>query len=259
MNASRIAVIGACLAFGACSADADDRGRLVVSAAVSVSDALRAVANEYARDRPVKVVLNVAGSDTLATQLIAGARVDLFLSADERQMDRAEAAGRIQSSTRVNLLTNQLVVVVPTDQTPRASGVETLLMAPWVRYIAMGDPDAVPAGVYARQYLESVGIWDAVRSKVVPVRDVRAALAAVDAGNADVGIVYRTDLVAARRVREAFAVPVDEGPHITYPMAMLADARNRTEARRFLGFLRGPEARAIFKNAGFLLLTGGTS
>ena len=173
--------------------------------------------------------------------------------------NRAEAAGRILSSTRVNLLTNQLVVVVPTDQTPPASALETLLTAPWVRYIAIGDPDAVPVGVYTRQYLESVGVWDAVRSKVVPSRDVRAALAAVEAGNADVGIVYRTDLAAARRVREAFAVPVDDGPHITYPVAVLADARNETQARRFLDFLRGPVARAIFTDAGFLLLPGGVS
>ena len=261
MFSSRLALVLAVFAPLACGLagngheDAGEAERLVVSAAVSVSEALRAVSGEYARVSGVEVVVNAAGSDTLATQLIAGARADLFLSADDRQMDRAEAAGRILSSTRADLLTNQLVVAVPTDQTRPASSVEDLAK-PWVRRFAMGDPDAVPAGVYAQQYLQSVGLWDTVRSKVVPTRDVRAVLAAVEAGNVDAGFVYRTDLIGAKWVSVAFAVPVDQGPRIRYPIAVLTDAPNTVAARRFLGFLRGPEARGIFEEAGFIVVGG---
>lgn len=256
MCASRISLLVVCLGLGACdpSPSGNDAERLVVSAAVSVSDALRTVADAYTRVSRVDVLINIAGSDTLATQLIAGARADLFLSADYRQMDRAEEAGRILTSTRVDLLTNQLVAVVPTDRTHTASGIDDLLQAPWVRYVAMGDPDAVPAGVYAQRYLRSVGLWDAVQSKVVPTRDVRAALAAVEAGNADVGVIYRTDLAMARMVRVAFAVPVHEGPRIRYPVAVVADGRNEVAARRFLSFLRRSEARRIFEEAGFIVV-----
>ena len=256
MCASRISLLVVCLGLGACDSSPSGNGaeQLVVSAAVSVSDALRTVADAYTPVSGVDVLLNVAGSDTLATQLINGARADLFLSADYRQMDRAEEAGRILTSTRVDLLSNQLVAVVPTDRAHTASGIDDLLQAPWVRYVAMGDPDAVPAGVYARRYLLSVGLWDAVQSKVVPTRDVRAALAAVEAGNADVGFIYRTDLAVDTMVRVAFAVPVHEGPRIRYPVALVADGRNEAAAQRFLRFLRRSEARRIFEEAGFILM-----
>ena len=256
MCASRISLLVVCLGLGACDSSPSGNGaeQLVVSAAVSVSDALRTVADAYTPVRGVDVLLNVAGSDTLSTQLINGARADLFLSADYRQMDRAEEAGRILTSTRVDLLSNQLVAVVPTDRAHTASGIDDLLQAPWVRYVAMGDPDAVPAGVYARRYLRRVGLWDAVQSKVVPTRDVRAALAAVEAGNADVGLIYRTDLAVDTMVRVAFSVPVHEGPRIRYPVALVADGRNEAAAQRFLSFLRRSEARRIFEEAGFILM-----
>ena len=245
----------ACLSLGACDSNPSGTGaeQLVVSAAVSVSDALRTVADAYTRVSRVDVLLNVAGSDTLATQLIAGARADLFLSADDRQMDRAEKAGRIQTSTRFDLLTNQLVVVVSTDRAHSASGLDDLLQAPWVRYVAIGDPDAVPAGVYAQRYLRSAGLWDGIESKVVPTRDVRAVLAAVEAGNADVGVIYRTDLAVATAVRVAFAVPVQEGPRIRYPVAVVADGGNEAAARQFLSFLRQSEAQGLFEEAGFIM------
>ena len=118
----------------------------------------------------------------------------------------------------------------------------------------MGDPDAVPAGVYARQFLQSVGLWSAVRTKVVPTRNVRAVIAAVEAGNADVGFVYRTDLALAESLELAFAIPVDEGPQIRYVAAVAAAAPNESGARQLLAFLRGDIARRIFEDAGFITL-----
>ena len=227
---------------------------VLVSAAVSLSDALVVIATEYERATGVSVVLNLAGSDTLATQLAAGAPADVFVSADGRQMDRVEDDGVIAAGTRVDLLANQLVVVVPSDRGQTVTGAEDLLLSR-IRRIAMGDPESVPAGVYARQYLEAAGLWEDVRSKVVPTRDVRAALAVVEAGNADVGIVYRTDVVRTGGVRLAFEIPIDQGPPIRYPAAATAGA-SEERASRFLAFLSGSFARAAFEDAGFIPLSG---
>ena len=232
-----------------------DVPRMVVSVAVSLSDALRTAADEFERTTDVTVDLNVGASDTLATQLLAGASVDLFFSADSRQMDRVEAGGRVVTSTRVDLLSNQLVVVSHVDLAGRVSGI-TDLEHSRVGRIAMGDPDSVPAGVYAREFLESVGMWDTVRSKVVPTRGVRAALAAVEAGNADVGVVYRTDVALAENVAIAFVIPIDQGPQIRYVAAVTAGAPHEAAARQLLTFLRAGRAQRIFEDAGFIALGG---
>jgi len=230
--------------------------RVVVSAAVSLANALRQALDEFERINDATVVLNVAGSDTLATQLLAGASVDLFFSADTRQMDRVEASGGILAPTRVDLLSNQLVVVSHVDDEHVLE--ITDLAHPRVRRIAMGDPDAVPAGVYAREFLQSIGIWDAVRSRIVPTRNVRAVLAAVEAGNADIGFVYRTDVTLAENVEMAFAIPVDQGPEIRYVAAVTSDAPHEAAARQLLIFLGGGRARRIFEGEGFIAL-GATS
>ncbi len=254
MCARQIVLSTAVLAIAACGAGGEPRSNEVlrVSAAVSLSDALSAVAVEYERATGVSVVLNLAGSDTLATQLVAGAPADVFVSADGWQMDRVEDAGITVAATRIDLLSNQLLVVVPSTGGPQVTEVDDLRSSQ-VRRIAIGDPDSVPAGVYAKQYLESVRLWDDLRSKVVPTRDVRAALAVVAAGNAEVGIVYRTDLVGAGGVSVAFEIPIDQGPPIRYPAAATSGA-SEAAARRFLAFLSGDMARAAFEDAGFIPL-----
>ena len=234
-----------------------DAQRIVVSVAVSLSDALRRASDEFERTTGVTVDLNVGGSDTLATQLLAGATGDLFVSADTRQMDRVEAGGRIITSTRVDLFSNQLVVVSSVDLAGYVSGIRDLESLR-VRRIAMGDPESVPAGVYAQEFLKSVGIWDTVRSKVVPTRSVRAALAAVEAGNADVGVVYQTDVALAENVSIAFVVPVEQGPRIRYVAAVAAGAPHESTAKQLLNFLRATRARRIFEDAGFIALGGAT-
>lgn len=257
MVACRSVLFATILAVSACGSSdtVSSDSPVVASVAVSLSSALRKAADEFERATDVTVVLNAGGSDTLATQLLAGARVDLFLSADTRQMDRVEAGGGVVTATRVDLFSNQLVAVSHIDRVGEVSGV-TDLEGSQVRRIAMGDPDSVPAGVYAREFLESVGIWDAVRFKVVPTRNVRAALAAVEAGNADVAFIYRTDVMLADRVGIAFAIPVDQGPQIRYVAAVTSDAPREAAARQLLNFLRSGRARRIFEDAGFIVLPG---
>lgn len=257
MCARQFLLSTALLAITACGdgKHSDPKEALLVSAAVSLSDALSVVATEYERASGISVVLNLAGSDTLATQLAAGAPADVFVSADRRQMDRIENDGLVVAATRVDLLANQLVVVVPSTRAEPVTKPDDLRSSR-IRRIAMGDPDSVPAGVYAKQYLEAAGLWEDIRSKVLPTRDVRAALAVVAAGNADAGIVYRTDVVRASGVSVAFDVPVDRGPPIRYPAAATVGAREAA-ATEFLAFLSGDVARVAFEDAGFIPLSPG--
>jgi len=245
---------------GAAGGDAGGAGppTLLVSAAASLSEVVGAVADRFEEERGVRILLNVAGSQMLASQLIEGAPVDVFISADVLQMERAAAAGRIDAARRVDLLSNQLVIVVPSDRVGTVRGPHDLA-DPSIERIALGDPEAVPAGVYARRYLESQGLWASLGGRIVPANSVRAALRAVEAGTVDAGIVYRTDVRTSAGAAIAFAVPVEAGPPIVYPAAVARDAADPAEAARFLDYLRSDAARRRFDEAGFVSLpaTGG--
>ena len=233
-----------------------DPPTLLVSAAASLSDAIGAVADRFEQEEGVRILLNVAGSQMLAAQIIEGAPADVFISADVVQMERAAAAGRIDAARRVDLFSNQLVIVVPSDRAGTVSKPRDLLHASIGR-IALGDPEAVPAGVYARRYLESQGLWAALEARIVPAGSVRAALRAVEAGTVDAGIVYRTDVRTAAGAVVAFAVPAEDGPAIVYPAAVVRDAPNAADAARFLDYLQSDAARRRFDAAGFIGLPAG--
>ena len=228
-----------------------DPPTLLVSAAASLSEAVGAVADRFEEEQGFRVLLNVAGSQVLASQIIEGAPADVFISADVLQMERAAAAGRIDAARRVDLLSNQLVIVVPSDRAGTVAAPRDLANAS-IRRIALGDPEAVPAGVYARRYLESQGLWEPLAARVVPAGSVRAALRAVEAGTVDAGIVYRTDVRTSAGAVVAFAVPPEEGPSIVYPAAVVRDAPNPAGAARFLDYLQSDAARRRFDATGFL-------
>jgi molybdate transport system substrate-binding protein len=223
--------------------------RLTVSVASSLADVMGRVVTAWRARGGGEVALNAAGSNVLARQIVQGAPVDVFFSADAAQMKVAAASGRlVEGSVRV-LLTNRLVVIVPTTAGQVRLRPADLTM-PRVRRLAIGQPDSVPAGVYARQWLEAQSVWQGVAPKVVPVLTARAALAAVAAGRADAGIVFATDALANTEVRVAYEVPAAETPGIAYPVAVVRTAR-ATEAQRFVEFLQSAEARTLFEAAGF--------
>jgi molybdate transport system substrate-binding protein len=224
------------------------RGRL---AAASLSDALTEVATRYERQTGDRVRLDFGASSTLALQIEKGAPADLFFSADEAKMDELERRGLLLAGTRRSLLGNTLAVVVPADD-PRPLGAVDELAGPRCRTLALAEPQTVPAGIYARTYLERLGLWPRLRDRVLPTANVRAALAAVAAGNADAAIVYRTDAAVSKQVRVALTVPAGEGPSIVYPIAVLAESREPTAARRLLAAIASPEGLAIFARHGFL-------
>ena len=222
-----------------------------VFAAASLTDALHEIAAAYERRTGVSVVFNFGASSILARQIEQGAPADLFLSADEEKMDALAKRGLIDARTRVSVLSNTLVIVVPREGGKRIHAPRDLA-ATHIRSIALAEPSSVPAGIYARQWLIARGLWNAVSAKVIPTDNVRAALAAVESGNVDAAIVYKTDALISRKVRVAYAVPRADGPAISYPFAVVTEAENPEAARRLLAHLRSKAARDVFTKHGFL-------
>lgn len=222
-----------------------------VLAAASLSEALRDIAARHEQATGDKVRLNFAASSLLARQIKEGAPADVFFSADEAKMDDLAKAGLIEPNSRRSLLGNSLVVVVPKDS-PLVLRTAGDLASAAVKHLALAETQTVPAGIYARAFLTKAGLWTSVAGRVVATENVRAALAAVESGNADAAIVYRTDALVAKTVKVAYEVPLADGPRITYPVALLKARRNPAGAAKFLELLESAEARAIFDHYGFL-------
>ena len=227
-------------------------GELNVYAAASLSDALKELSVNYEKQTGDRLVFNLGASSTLARQIQEGAPADVFFSADEEKMDALERKGLLLAGTRKSLLSNSLVIIVPTDASQRLNSALDLTNAAIAR-IAIAEPRSVPAGIYARQYLSKLGLWDKLVDRCVPTENVRAALAAVESGNADAGIVYETDARISKKVRVAYEVPVAEGPKISYPVAVLQDSKHADGAKQFITHLASDAALQVFRKYGFLI------
>lgn len=225
---------------------------VLVFAAASLNDALQDIRVRYEAKQEDRISFNFEASSKLARQIIAGAPADLFFSADEEKMDQLQAKGLIVESTRASVLSNALVLVTAPTDTAIQSPVD--LVKSGVTRLALAQPETVPAGIYAKAYLKGQALWSGVAGKVIPTENVRAALAAVESGNAEAAFVYRTDVRAKTRVRVAYEVPTGEVPPITYPVAVVKGTKNDAAARRFLTFLRSEEARQAFRKQGFTVL-----
>jgi molybdate transport system substrate-binding protein len=222
---------------------------VTVFAAASLTDVLGEAARAFESSTSHKVTFNFGGSNDLARQIRAGAPAEIFFSADKAQMDLVARDGRVGLGDRIDVLSNALVAVVPSASTTRISTAADLGA---LARIALANPEAVPAGTYAKTYLQAEGAWDAVKAKVVPTLDVRAALAAVEAEHAEAAIVYKTDAAQSKRVRVALEVPRERGPRIVYPLALLGGAR--PAAALFRDFLVSDAARALYEKHGFVVV-----
>ncbi|HEU0106777.1 MAG TPA: molybdate ABC transporter substrate-binding protein [Vicinamibacteria bacterium] len=223
---------------------------ITVFAAASLADAVSEIGKAFAAASGHHVAFNFGASSDLARQIRAGAPADVFFSADEAQMDVVTRAGAVRATDRVDLLSNTLVVVVPA-RTPRRLRAPSEI-ANFER-LALADPQAVPAGVYAKKYLEQVGVWSRLADRIVPTLNVRGALAAVASENVPAAIVYRTDAATSSRVAVAFEVPRAAGPPIVYVMAPLAQASG--PARLFADELASARATRVYQKYGFIVLT----
>lgn len=249
---------GADRAGGAARADsATPGGEVLVFAAASLREAMQELGTAFQQESGTRVVFNFAGSNDLAHQIGAARGMDLYLSASEAWMDTVQNAGRLVPGTRRDLLGNTLVVVANTRDTSTVAEPCALASLPF-RTLALGDPEAVPAGTYARAWLRGVPcggrpLWDAVRARVAPAPDVRAALALVLADPRVIGIVYRTDQMAfADRTRVLYEVR--DGPPIRYVLAQVAEGDNPAAAGRFRDLLTGPRGAEVFRRHGFIPL-----
>jgi molybdate transport system substrate-binding protein len=220
----------------------------LVLAAASLQESLNAAADAWARLGHARPVLSFAASSALARQVAAGAAADLFISADAPWMDDVERRGLIVPGSRANLVGNRLVVVQPAAALPAGAAPLSQLLAKG--RIALADPASVPAGRYAQASLTRLGLWNAVAPRVVRAENVRAALALVERGAAEWGVVYATDARASRQVRAVRMLPAASHPPIRYPLARLR-ASTSADAEGFRRFLLSAAGKAIFARFGF--------
>lgn len=220
---------------------------VTVFAAASLTDALGEIATAYQRTSGQPVRLSFAASGAVAQQIQAGAPADVVILADTVWMDRLQAADRLAPGTRSDLLKNALVVIAPSDAPADADPLGALAASRGK--LAIGDPASVPAGAYARTWLQTSGRWSGLQASLVTAADVRAVRTFVERGEAALGVVYRSDAIGADGVRIVVEPPEAEQPAIVYPVAATREAAGNAQA--FLAFLTGPEARRIFIAHGF--------
>lgn len=248
-NTLRLAWIVAGAAFISTTLEA---ANLTVFAAASLTESLKEIAAAYQAQSGDQVRFNFGASSFLARQIEEGAPADLFFSADEAKMDALDRKGLVVRESRRSRLSNSLVIVVASRQGPPIETPKDLATDK-VKRLALAEPRTVPAGIYAREFLQKEKLWPAVEGKVVPTENVRAALAAVEAGNAEAGIVYKTDAAISRKVRIACEIPTTNAPAISYPVAILKEAKEPAGARRFLDYLNAESAGRIFEKHGFIV------
>jgi molybdate transport system substrate-binding protein len=226
---------------------------LTVFAAASLTDAMKDISAQWAKEGHQPLRMSFGSSSTLALQIEQGAPANLFASADEKWMDYLAGKKAIVPSTRKDLLGNDLVLVVPANHPQHVTIGPNFnlvgMLGPNGR-VATGDPAHVPVGIYAEQALKKLGIWDAVLPHLARTADVRAALLLVERGEAPAGIVYATDAAVSKAVMIAGTFPANSHDPVSYPFAVTKSG-DTPEARALMTFLEGPQARAIFVKRGF--------
>jgi molybdate transport system substrate-binding protein len=252
---SWLAVAAAVVAGGlarAAPAGAAEAGKtVVIFAAASTGGALDEIKDRYTRQTGTQIVTSYAGTSTLVQQVENGADVQLLLSANAKWADYLEAKGLV--ARRRDLLGNRLVLVVPRQSKLAMGKLEDLLQAD-VAHIALGDPEAVPAGIYAKKALVKRGLWDRLQPKIVAADNVEHALAFVETGSAEAGIVYATDAAASAKVKVAAAIsPQLTGP-VAYPLLLLKKGAASPDASSFFRYLGSAAAADVFRKHGFEIL-----
>ncbi len=229
---------------------------LTLFAAASMTDAMTELATAYAAagNPPVKLVF--ASSSTLAKQIESGGPADLFISADQTWMDYLAERQLLVEQTRTDLAGNSLVLIAPAGSDLAAGGTLDLATFDWAPLlaadgrIAIGDPEHVPAGRYAKQALQHLGSWDSLQRNLVFAGDVRAALAFVETAEAVAGIVYATDAAISAKVTGVGTFPAASHSPVVYPIAVIA-GHERPEVAAFYDFLLGQDGAAVLARFGF--------
>lgn len=228
----------------------DDGKQIYVATAASLGEAVTQLAGDFERTAGYRVRLDVGSSGLLRTKIAAGAEMDVFVSAAARDMDLLAASGHVASRTRRDLLRNTLVCVVQASAADEVHSPADLLTGS-VRRIATGDPAHVPAGIYARQALRRLGLWDRLASKIVPCADALAVVVQARSGAVDAAVVYASDVRLLPGMKVAFAFPPETHDSIVYPAAVLTASRRPDAARAFLEYLQTAHAAKVFAEYDF--------
>ncbi|MDF2937499.1 MAG: molybdenum transporter, periplasmic molybdate-binding protein [Paenibacillaceae bacterium] len=232
---------------------APDPVELTISAAASLTESLNEIKTLYAKKAPhVTLTFNFGASGTLQTQIENGAPADLFLSAGKKQMDALVSKQLIDSATAKNLLLNDLVLVVPADSKLAIAKVEDLSKDE-VKKLAVGTPESVPAGSYAKETLTYYKLWDSLQPKVVLTKDVKQVLSYVETGNTEAGFVYKTDAASSKNVKIILTADPASHAAIEYPIGVVKATKQPAAAKEFYDYLQTKEALDVFVKYGFTL------
>ncbi len=243
-----------CLGFLGCTTGKQKDKELNVFAAMSLTDALTEIGDQFTAENRIKVYYNFAASTTLQRQIEKGASADVFISASPKQVDALNSLGLLEGDSRSDILANHLVVVSQKNAkiTIEKSGT---LQDPIISRIAIGQPDIVPAGTYAKEALLHLDLWDTLQPKLIFGTDVRATLAYVSAGNVDMAIVYDTDTKVTDAVKVLYRFPVETHTPIVYPAVILKSSERNQSAEQFIAYLNTSHATEIFEKHGFTCLS----
>lgn len=239
-------------AFAGCG-NTQKHPELRVFGAMSLTDALTEIGEQFTTKHGVRVSYNFAASSTLQRQIEKGASADVFISASPQQVTALETHDLLETGSRYDVLSNRLVLVSHKNSILSVESFERLADDA-VSRIAIGQPEIVPAGTYAKEALTHLGLWEKVYPKLVFGTDVRATLAYVSAGNVDVAIVYQTDVTLSKNVKILYEFPVETHSPIVYPAVILKDSNRKQLAQQFMAYLKSASATKIFKIHGFNFL-----
>ena len=239
------------LGFSSSFAVADSK--ITIFVAASVTNAMNDIVKQYEIEKAVKVQSSFAASSVLAKQIENGAPADIFIAADSKWMNYLQDKKRIDTSSRVNLLGNHLVLIAPKGKAFKVQTDKTFNLAnAFYGKLCTGETESVPVGIYAKQSLITFNWWDSVKTRIVGTQDVRAALVFVERGECDAGIVYETDAKVSSKVETLATLPDESHEPIVYPLALIEGAK--PEAKEFYEYLKSEKAKAIFTQYGFTIL-----
>ncbi len=232
---------------------------ITISAAASLTDVLEEIKGLYeGKSAHTTLAMNYGSSGALQQQIEEGAPAEVFISAAQKQMDMLQEKGLIDEESRIDLLENAVVLIVPADNGDESISGFDSLAADSIINLAIGEPESVPAGRYAKEILTGMGLWDALEAgeKLILGKDVRQVLTYVERGDVDAGIVYMTDALSSGRVKIVAPAPAGSHTPVTYPAAIIKGCAGQEAAEDFMSFLQSREAAAVFEKHGFTFIAG---
>ncbi len=248
-----ILLLFSCVYYG-CSNDHKDNSKLNIFAAMSLKDALTEVGNQFTEEYKLKVYYNFAATTTLQRQIEKGGNADVFISASPKHVEELITLNLIENRSKTEILGNNLVIVSQKDSDISLDTIGEL-SNPKLSRIAIGQPDIVPAGAYAKEVFLNYGMWEKIQPKLIYGLNVRATLAYVSAGNVDLAIVYETDSKINKNIKVVYRIPAKSHSPIVYPAAILTNSERKQNAKQFISFMQTLRAKDIFIKHGFTNLS----